>query len=152
MTLRKYFPNEHELCTWNAVTLTTHRVVYRNQETNASTTLLLHCVSGTEVVKREEPGLLVLAVVALVVAALADKIALGAVVAVVLVLVYLAMRKAVLVIRGDGVKIVRSVSGEAADAGAAIAFADRIDRVACLVSRRPEAEPRLSNEGPSMRP
>ncbi|MCY1005471.1 hypothetical protein OV079_07775 [Nannocystis pusilla] len=151
MIQRKYFPNEHELCTWNAVTLTSHRVIFGDRTTGTSTSLLLHCLSGTEVVKRDEPSLLILAVVALVVAAYADKFQLGALAVVVLVLIYSATRRAKLVIRGNGGEIVRTVTGGDADARAALEFADRIDRVACLVSRKPEAEPLLSSEAASMR-
>lgn len=150
MAKRQLFPNEHELCTWNGVTLTTHRVICGDTDVGGSKSILLHSISSTAVEKRDQPILWILAIVAALGGFAAKEPAGGFVIAAVLVAVYFGTRQVALVAAGDDQTISQTISGGAADVRAAVEFADRIDRVACLVTRRPEAEPRLSTEGPSV--
>ena len=55
-------------------------------------------------------------------------------------------REVVFTVYGDGRKISRTVKGGAAEVRQAIEFADRIDRLACLVTRSPEVEPRVRGD------
>lgn len=150
MAKRQLFPNEHELCTWNGVTLTTHRVLCGDTDGGGSKSLLLHSISSTAVVKRDQPALWILAIVAALGGFAAKQPAAGFIIAAVLVAVYFGTREVALVAAGDDQTISQTISGGAADVRAAVEFADRVDRVVCLVTRRPEAEPRLSTEGPSV--
>lgn len=148
MAERQLFPNEHELCRWNSVILTTHRVMHGDATEQSSRSILLHRVSGTEVVKRDQPILIILAVLAAVGGMATKMPELGFILAAVLTAIFFGTREVALVISGDDRKISRTISGNRADQRDALVFADRVDRVACLVTRRPEAEPRLSSEGP----
>lgn len=148
MAERQFFPNEHELCRWKSVILTTHRVLSDDAAAQTSRSILLHRVSGTEVVKRDQPILILLAVLASVGGVVTKKPELGFILAAVLTAIYFGTREVALVISGDDRKISRTISGSGADQRDALVFADRVDRVTCLVTRRPEAEPRLSSEGP----
>ncbi|MBZ5708664.1 hypothetical protein [Nannocystis pusilla] len=148
MAVRRTFPNEHELCNWNSVSLTTHRVLQGDSDISGSRSILLHTVNGTSVSKSAHAIFIVAAAVVGVGGLASRHVEVGSLLAGALVLAYFMTREVVFTVYGDGRKISRTVKGGAADVRQALEFADRIDRLACLVTRSPEVEPRVRGDVP----